>query len=100
MWSFPYYHPETRFAKAPDAIAIDDFAVSKTRPQSALRRGKYKLLQFDEDDRVELYDLSTDIGEQHNLVDSQPQLADPLSNQLRASLAEMKARLAIRKRQL
>lgn len=83
VWHFPYYHPETGYAKAKAVIGTDDFAVSQTRPQSALRSGRWKLIRFQEDDRVELYDLATDPGEQHNLAAREP-----------ARAAEMRARLA------
>ncbi|TWU16268.1 sulfatase [Allorhodopirellula heiligendammensis] len=97
VWSFPYYHPETGYAAALDEIGINDFAVSKTRPQAALRRGNYKLLQFYEDERVELYDLDADISEQHDLSRRNPQLAEDLATQLRSTLDRMNARLAVPK---
>jgi len=49
---------------------------------SAVRVGRYKLLEFFDDDSVELYDLEKDLGETTNLADEQPQRA-----------AEMRARL-------
>ncbi|PHQ36932.1 sulfatase [Rhodopirellula bahusiensis] len=94
IWHFPYYHPETGFAKAPDSIGVDDFTTSRTRPQSAIRRGRYKLLQFAEDDRVELYDLDTDIGEQNDLSSEQPDLAAKLRQELQETLTRQNARFA------
>ncbi|MCA8994963.1 MAG: sulfatase [Planctomycetaceae bacterium] len=92
IWHFPYYHPETGFAAAPDTIGTGDFVTSRTRPQSALRRGKYKLLHFYEDGRNELYDLSIDPGEQHNLATEQPKLTTDLADALAKHLKEMNAR--------
>ena len=76
---------------------MDDFAVSKTRPQSALRRGKYKIIKFAEDDRVELYDLSSDLSEEHDLSTVKPELATELNDLLERRLVEMRARRAIPK---
>ncbi len=70
VWHFPYYHPETGLAKAPTRIGIGDFRTSRTVPHSAIRAGDWKLLHFYEDDRVELYDLASDVGEQRNLAPS------------------------------
>ncbi len=50
-----------------------------TTPVSAVRRGKWKLLEFFEPDRpVELYDLSSDLGETRNLAQSNPVKRDEL----------------------
>ncbi|MCA9016719.1 MAG: sulfatase, partial [Planctomycetaceae bacterium] len=45
-WHFPYYHPEKGYKKAKENIGVNDFAVSKTRPVSAIRVGDWKLLTF------------------------------------------------------
>ncbi len=50
-----------------------------TTPVSAVRRGKWKLLEFFEPERpVELYNLSTDLGETRNLAQSNPAKRDEL----------------------
>ncbi len=95
VWHFPYYHPETSFSTALPEIGINDFAVSQTRPQSALRSGRYKLITFAEDERVELYDLQHDISESHNLRNEQPALADQLHQRLQQTLDAMHARRAM-----
>ncbi|MBN2291960.1 MAG: sulfatase [Pirellulales bacterium] len=95
IWHFPYYHPEKNFSKAIDAIGVDDFAVSKTRPQSALRRGKYKVVKFAEDNRVELYDLEKDVSEQHDLSKTLPDVADEMDKLLEQQLDAMHARRAV-----
>jgi arylsulfatase A len=38
------------------------------KPGGAVRYKNYKLIEFYEDNRVELYDLKQDVGEQHNLA--------------------------------
>lgn len=54
FWHFPHYHG------------------SGNRPSAAIRSGDYKLIQWFEQDSLELYDLSNDLGERMNLVDSLP----------------------------
>ncbi len=49
-----------------------------TSPVSALRAGDWKLLEYFEDGRVELYDLSKDVGELHDLATEEPQRAQAL----------------------
>jgi arylsulfatase A len=92
VWHFPYYHPETGYAKARTAIGVDDFAVSQTRPQSALRAGDWKLVHFHEDNRDELYHLGHDISEQHDLAAREPARVRDLRRQLDEYLREAGAR--------
>jgi arylsulfatase A-like enzyme len=92
-WHFPYYHPEKGFAKALRDIGIDDFAISQTRPHSAIRRGKHKFLYFYEDRHIELYDLKKDPGEQNDLSRTQPQKAELLKEALQQKLRTVHARL-------
>lgn len=57
-------------------------------PQSAIRAGDFKLLKFYETGELQLYNLTTDISEQHNLTASMPEktseLAALLESRLRA----------------
>ncbi len=95
IWHFPFYHPEKGFAKAQGTIGVNDFATSQTRPHSAIRFGRYKLLHFTEDNRVELYDMKTDPAEQDDLAASQPEITGKLKHQLSDYLAQVKARQAV-----
>lgn len=61
-WFYPSYHHST--------------------PAMALREGNLKLIEFLEDGRLELYDLSKDLGEQENLVASLPEKASELQVKL------------------
>lgn len=49
---------------------------------SAIRSGDYKLLDFYNQGRVELYNVVLDPGEQHNLVNEKPELAKQLMGKL------------------
>jgi len=55
-----------------------------TTPSGAIRRGDLKLIEYFEDDRVELFDLSRDVGERHDLSTERPEEA----HQLRERLAQ------------
>jgi len=94
IWHFPYYHPERGYGTARSTIGVNDFAVSKTTPQSAIRSGNFKLIWFAEDDRVELYDLASDPAEQTNLAQSMPGKAAELNQTLHRILRDQGARMA------
>ena len=96
-WHFPYYHPEgTKFGKAITRIGMDDYRVSQTRPQSAVRKGPYKLIYFEEEGNSELYDLAVDVSESKNLTRSQPNVAKELERELLDYLQKVHARRANR----
>lgn len=63
-WHYPHYHP------------------GGATPYSAIRRGDWKLIEFFEDNHVELYNLREDIGEQNDLAVKLPDR----TNQLREKL--------------
>ena len=44
----------------------------RTRPGSAVRNGDWKLIQFFENNDIELYNLKEDISEQHNMFKENP----------------------------
>ncbi len=54
----------------------------RTGPVSAVRSGDWKLMKFYETDRVELYNLARDPGEQENLAGAMPVQRDRLLNVL------------------
>jgi arylsulfatase A-like enzyme len=60
-------------------------------PGAAIRRGDWKLIEFFEDDRVELFNLRRDLGEQDNLAAAHPRRVRDLRRQLRAWQGEVDA---------
>lgn len=54
----------------------------RTTPAGAVRLGRWKLLEFFEDGRRELYDLVADPGESQNLIDKNPEKAEALYRRL------------------
>ncbi len=62
-----------------------------TTPVTAMRKGDWKLLEYYEDNRIELYDLNKDLGETTNLAASQPDLAAHLKSELHEWRAQIGA---------
>lgn len=65
----------------------------RTTPGSAIRDGEWKLIEYFEDGHLELYNLTDDIGEEHNLAASNPEKARELHEQLKAWRSEISAPL-------
>lgn len=59
-WHYPHYHP------------------GGATPYSAIRRGDYRLVEFFEDSRAELYNLKNDVGEKLDLSQKESQKAAEL----------------------
>ena len=60
-------------------------------PSSAIRSGDWKLIEFYEESRVELYNLKNDIGEYHNLAEMYPEKTKRLRDKLHAWRKEVNA---------
>ena len=71
-WHYPHYHG------------------SSSRPSGAVRAGDYKLIEWYEDNRVELYNLKDDISEKHNLSAQMP----PKTAELRELLHDWRKSVA------
>jgi arylsulfatase A len=54
-----------------------------TTPYAAIRRGDFKLIEFFENGRQELYNLKEDIGEKNNLVGKMPEKVKELDEMLK-----------------
>jgi arylsulfatase A-like enzyme len=53
-----------------------------TAPVSAIRAGDWKLIEYLEDSRIELYNLADDLNESKNLATEKPDKAKQLRTQL------------------
>ena len=73
FWHYPHYHP------------------GGATPYSAVRSGDYRLVEFYEDHRVELYDLKNDLGETTDLAAQMPEKAAALKQKLGAWLKSVDA---------
>lgn len=76
-WHFPAYLEAYRNQKTP----------WRTTPAGAIRMGDYKLIEYFGEQRVELYNLTEDIGEQNDLASTMPEKA----LQLKAALVQWRA---------
>ena len=77
FWHFPAYL---------DSYALWDEQrdpLFRSRPCSLIRSGPWKLHQYFEDDGIELYNLTEDIGETTNLKDVHPEVASQLLKRLK-----------------
>ena len=64
-------------------------------PGASIRSGDFKLIQFFEDNHIELYDLANDIGEEHDLSATRPDDAADLLGQLTAWQASVNAQIPL-----
>ena len=63
----------------------------RTTPVTTMQNGDWKLMEYLEDGRLELYNLKDDIGEKNNLVTQMPDKARELHARMRAWRTELKA---------
>ncbi|MBN2451961.1 MAG: sulfatase [Lentisphaeria bacterium] len=75
FWHYPHYHP------------------GGATPYGAVRAGDFKLIEFFEDDRIELYNLREDIGETRDLAAEMPERAAALRERLHAWRAAVGAQM-------
>jgi len=86
FWHFPGY-----------LQASEKLGTWRTKPGGGIRKGKYKLLQYFEDDRVELYDLQQDLSQQQNLAATYPEKTAELLAELNRWRKEVDAPMPRRK---
>lgn len=70
VWHYPHYHG------------------SMWRPGSAIRQADWKLIEFYEEDRVELYDLANDLSEEHDIAEDHPDKAAELRDRMHRYIRE------------
>jgi hypothetical protein len=75
FWHFPHYH---------SVVA---------RPMGSVRAGDWKLVEFFEDQRIELYSLKDDIGEKQDLAAKLPEKAAELRKRLQDWRASVGAQM-------
>ena len=78
FWHYPHYQ---------------HYQLGGTTPYGAIRAGDFKLLEFFDDMRVELYNLRDDLGEQRNLAAEMPDKAAELRKRLHAWRKEVGAQM-------
>jgi arylsulfatase A-like enzyme len=78
FWHYPHYQ---------------HYQQGGTTPYGAIRRGDYRLIEFYDDNRVELYNVRDDIGEEHDLASQMPDLVNSLREELNAWRADVNAQI-------
>lgn len=78
-WHYPHYHP------------------GGAAPYAAIRARDWRLVEFYEDDHVELYNLADDTGEKHDLSKSNPSKTTELRDKLHAWQQSVGAQFATKK---
>jgi arylsulfatase A len=81
FWHYPHYQ---------------HYQLGGATPYSAIRKGDFKLIEFLDDMRVELYNLRDDIGERHNLAAEMPGKVNELRARLHAWRKEVGAQMPTR----
>ncbi|MBI2946110.1 MAG: sulfatase [Verrucomicrobia bacterium] len=81
FWHYPHYQ---------------HYQLGGTTPYSAIRAGDFKLIEFHDDRRVELYNLREDISEQRNLAARMPDQVEALRARLHAWRTEVGAQMPAR----
>jgi hypothetical protein len=81
FWHYPHYQ---------------HYQLGGTTPYGAIHKGDFKLIEFFDDMRSELYNLKTDIGEQNNLASSMPAKVDELRKRLHEWRKEVGAQMPTR----
>ena len=81
FWHYPHYQ---------------HYQLGGTTPYGAIRAGDFKLIEFFDDMRVELYNLREDIGEERNLAAQMPEKVDELRGRLHAWRKEVGAQMPSR----
>src|SRR5206468_2602816 len=65
----------------------------RTTPAGAIRAGDWKLQEFFEDGRIELYNLKDDLSEKNNLAAKMPEKANEVKDKLSTWRMSVKAQM-------
>lgn len=76
-WHYPHYHGST------------------WAPGGAMRDGDWKLIEFFEEEKAELYDLSKDLGEREDLSAQRPEILKRMRTQLASWRTEVGAKMPV-----
>jgi arylsulfatase A-like enzyme len=81
FWHYPHYQ---------------HYQLGGTTPYGAIRKGDFKLIEFFDDMRVELYNLKEDLGEKQDLAARLPEKVEQLRARLHAWRKEVGAQMPTR----
>ena len=89
----PVLRGATQHERAPLFWHYPHYGNQGGTPGSSIRQGDWKLIEFFEDGRLELYNLCDDIGEEHNLAAKQPVVTRRLHEHLVAWRTGIEAKI-------
>lgn len=89
----PVLRGDTRFQRGPLYWHYPHYGNQGGTPGSAIRSGDWKLIEFHEDSRLELFNLRDDLGETRNLAATHPDIACNLRDALRRWRGDVDARM-------
>lgn len=78
--------PDTVFERKDPTLIFHQ--AGRRPPRSAVREGRYKLVTYWSNSGPELYDLETDLGEQHDLSETHPEILADLHDKLLRHIEE------------
>ena len=83
FWHYPLYLVGTQYNTVVNVYGTD-IPYWRATPCSVIRQGDWKLMQFFEDESVQLFNLKEDLGENRDLAGSEPEITARLLEELRA----------------
>lgn len=89
----PALEGDTSFDRGPLFWHYPHYGNQGGTPGSSIRDGDWKLIEFFEDGRLELYNLREDIGEARNLVTENPEKTGELHSKLKAWRESIEAKI-------
>ncbi len=90
FWHYPLYLAGAQYNQVVPVHSTDR-PYWRATPCSVIRKGDWKLMQFFEDDSIQLFNLTEDLGETQNLAKAYPEIAASLLKELKAWQAETDA---------
>ena len=82
FWHYPHYHA--------GGFALPD--MPSNGPYSAIRSGRWKLIERVEDGRTHLYDLATDLGEQTDVASDHAERVQEMRSELHRWYSQVDAK--------
>ncbi len=89
----PLLRQEKEFHRGPIFWHYPHYGNQGGTPASSIRNGRYKLIEFFEDNRLELYDLHNDISETKNIADTHKALTATMHKTLQDWRLSIEARI-------
>lgn len=80
-WHFPAYLEGYQNIKQPENLVN---GIWRASPSAAIRMGDWKLIEYFEEDRFQLFNLKNDIGEHKDLFNVRPEVAQVLQEKMRS----------------